>query len=79
MKMDIVRAWKDKLYRESLSTEERTWLPAHPAGAIEMTNEDLGIIVGGVFSKSTIDTCCATSCQLLCVPPSAVPCTQKCC
>ena len=32
----IIRAWKDVSYRQSLSEEEQALLPAHPAGAIEL-------------------------------------------
>ena len=33
--LQIVRAWKDETYRNSLTAEQRAALPAHPAGAIE--------------------------------------------
>lgn len=39
--LDIVRAWKDAEYRQSLSAEEQALLPEHPAGAIELTDEEL--------------------------------------
>ncbi len=32
MKFDVVRAWKDENYRQSLSEEQRRLLPANPAG-----------------------------------------------
>ena len=31
-KIDIIRAWKDEAYRQSLSEAERTRLPENPAG-----------------------------------------------
>jgi mersacidin/lichenicidin family type 2 lantibiotic len=37
----IVRAWKDETYRQSLSVEEQTMLPANPAGEIELTDAAL--------------------------------------
>ncbi len=43
---NIVRAWKDETYRQSLSTEEQTTLPANPAGAIELTEAQLAGICG---------------------------------
>lgn len=46
-KVDIVRAWKDAEYRCSLSAEELAHLPEHPAGAIELADEDLREAVGG--------------------------------
>jgi mersacidin/lichenicidin family type 2 lantibiotic len=47
-KIDVIRAWKDELYRNSLSEEERALLPENPAGLIELTDEDLGLAAGGV-------------------------------
>ena len=44
---DIIRAWKDANYRSSLSEHEQALLPAKPAGAIALTDEDLGMVVGG--------------------------------
>jgi mersacidin/lichenicidin family type 2 lantibiotic len=32
----IIRAWKDVRYRQSLSEEEQALVPAHPAGSIEL-------------------------------------------
>ena len=40
-KFDIVRAWKDAEYRQSLSSEEQELLPEHPAGSIELTDGQL--------------------------------------
>ena len=47
MNIDIVRAWKDAEYRESLSSEELALAPAHPAGEVELAEEDLLSISGG--------------------------------
>jgi mersacidin/lichenicidin family type 2 lantibiotic len=46
--VDIVRAWKDAAYRESLTEEQRALVPANPAGIIELTDDELGSISGGV-------------------------------
>lgn len=47
--MDIIRAWKDADYRNSLSEAERAALPAHPAGdLVALTDADLGLAVGGL-------------------------------
>jgi mersacidin/lichenicidin family type 2 lantibiotic len=43
----IIRAWKDLEYRQNLSEEEREHLPANPAGAIELTDEELDMAAGG--------------------------------
>ena len=46
--LDIIRAWKDKTYRNSLSADELAQLPEHPAGAIELTNDELASVEGGL-------------------------------
>lgn len=45
MKFDIVRAWKDETYRQSLSEEQLQMLPANPAG--EMSEAELAMVCGG--------------------------------
>jgi mersacidin/lichenicidin family type 2 lantibiotic len=46
-KKDVIRAWKDPVYRASLSPEELAQLPAHPAGVIELGDEQLEARVSG--------------------------------
>ncbi len=46
----IVRAWKDQEYRQNLSAAERADVPAHPSGMIELTDADLGVVSGGIFT-----------------------------
>ena len=48
----IIRAWKDPEYRQSLSEEEREHLPENPAGAIELTDEELDMAAGGSWRQS---------------------------
>ena len=43
----IIRAWKDPEYRLGLSEEDRAELPENPAGAIELTDEELDLATGG--------------------------------
>jgi mersacidin/lichenicidin family type 2 lantibiotic len=43
---NIVRAWKDETYRQSLSSEEVAMLPANPAGEIELTDVELAAVCG---------------------------------
>jgi mersacidin/lichenicidin family type 2 lantibiotic len=50
---DIIRAWKDPQYRASLDVAERTLLPAHPAGLIELDDAYLDGIVGGQRAPGT--------------------------
>ncbi len=47
MKFDIERAWKDETYRQSLSYEQFSLLPANPAGELELSESDLHSIYGG--------------------------------
>ncbi len=41
MKLDVVRAWKDPLYRAGLSVRELEAVPSHPAGLAELTDAQL--------------------------------------
>ncbi|HEY4035154.1 MAG TPA: mersacidin/lichenicidin family type 2 lantibiotic [Ktedonobacteraceae bacterium] len=43
---NIVLAWKDETYRQSLSVEEQAVLPANPAGEVELTDAALEGICG---------------------------------
>ncbi|HEY0753110.1 MAG TPA: mersacidin/lichenicidin family type 2 lantibiotic [Ktedonobacteraceae bacterium] len=45
MKFDIVRAWKDEVYRQSLNKKQRNKLPVNPAG--ELTEAEMERVVGG--------------------------------
>ncbi len=60
MQIDIVRAWKDEAYRQSLSEEERRNLPENPVGEIELTDTDLEAIYGG---QSTAVVGCSVACH----------------
>jgi mersacidin/lichenicidin family type 2 lantibiotic len=48
----IIRAWKDVEYRLSLSEVERAQLPDHPAGLVELTEQELSPVGGGVYVTS---------------------------
>ena len=47
---NVVRAWKDEVYRQSLSTEEQAMLPINPAGETELTDRELEAISGAYDS-----------------------------
>jgi mersacidin/lichenicidin family type 2 lantibiotic len=51
-KNDLIRAWKDPLYRSTLGPEELSALPAHPAGIIELRDEDLRGIGGAIITTA---------------------------
>ena len=48
--LQIVRAWKDEAYRNSLTQAQRDQLPAHPAGTIEFVR-------GAVAAKTNGSKC----------------------
>jgi len=43
---NVVRAWKDATYRQSLSAEEQAQLPENPAGGFELTDTELEAVYG---------------------------------
>ncbi len=47
MEFDIVRAWKDAQYRQSLSAEQQALLPENPVGDFELTEDELDAVNGG--------------------------------
>ena len=54
---DIIRAWKDEEYRESLSETERAALPQHPAGQIELSDAELETVAGGIVPSAKVSYC----------------------
>lgn len=57
--VDIIRAWKDKAYRSTLTPEELASLPAHPAGPVPLPDESLDFVGG---------SCTQYTCLLTCLP-----------
>jgi mersacidin/lichenicidin family type 2 lantibiotic len=57
--IDIIRAWKDEEFRNSLSEEQKAQLPDNPAGLVELADEDLNAVAGGCGSGGFI--CTATA------------------
>ncbi len=53
---EIIRAWKDEEYRMSLSESDRAALPAHPAGIVELSDEELSGVAGGFMPSVTCTT-----------------------
>lgn len=66
---DIIRAWKDEEYRNSLSEEQRAHLPENPAGMVELPDTDMERIAGGanqtesLFCVRTVTNTCGGLCQ----------------
>ena len=42
----VVRAWRDPEYRSTLSPEQLAALPSHPAGLIELSDDQLASASG---------------------------------
>jgi len=73
--IDIIRAWKDQDYRNSLTSAELASIPANPVGLIELTDEDLGRASGGSgpFASMATLRCCTMltgGCDTPCSWPS---------
>ena len=47
MQIDIIRAWKDEDYRNSLTEEQRRELPENPVGEAELNEIELALAAGG--------------------------------
>ena len=45
--VNVVRAWKDEEYRQSLTEAERAALPENPAGLLDLAESDLQQAEGG--------------------------------
>jgi mersacidin/lichenicidin family type 2 lantibiotic len=74
--LDIIRAWKDEEYRLSLSEAERDQLPAHPAGVIELAEEDLAGVGGGGSGSGGSGSQCR-SVKILGSPPLQLRCHYR--
>jgi len=56
--VDVVRAWKDPVYRASLSSNELARIPASPVGMSEIDPNELGEVVGAAGPGSRKKTRC---------------------
>jgi mersacidin/lichenicidin family type 2 lantibiotic len=45
---NIIRAWKDEAFRNSLSDKAQALLPENPAGLVQLTDTELGAAGGGI-------------------------------
>ena len=60
--VNMIRAWKDAEYRASLSAEELAALPANPAGMVELPEDEMANVSGGL---SYFTGTCGRVCQVL--------------
>lgn len=56
-KIDIIRAWRDEEYRNSLTPEQLAGLPESPAGIATVDDTALRSITGGVRSSIPYPDC----------------------
>lgn len=60
-KIDVIRAWRDEEYRDSLTEQERSSLPENPAGMATVDDSALRSVGGAVtirFCGTTfVDSC----------------------
>lgn len=61
--IDIIRAWKDSEYRDSLTEEQKAQLPDNPAGTIHLTDEQMGTITGGGMTSDLFSFTCNPDCS----------------
>ncbi|MEZ4726144.1 MAG: mersacidin/lichenicidin family type 2 lantibiotic [Caldilineaceae bacterium] len=73
--INLIRAWKDAEYRATLSAEELATLPQHPAGLVELPEEEMAAVAGG---RSYFTGTCGRVCQIL-TPSTAAIFPPSCC
>jgi len=56
-RFDVIRAWKDKAYRQSLSDADRARLPENPAGSVELTETEAAAVVGQLANCGCTGAC----------------------
>ena len=60
-KIDVVRAWRDEEYRDSLTEAERASLPENPAGVATVDDTALRSVSGGLTVRCNgttfVDSC----------------------
>ena len=64
--IDIIRAWKDEDYRNSLSAAQRAALPKNPAGMVELSDSDMGKVAGGLATFTQACTMTTAKCDTPC-------------
>jgi mersacidin/lichenicidin family type 2 lantibiotic len=64
-KLDIIRAWKDELFRKSLSSDQQALLPENPAGEIILSDEEMIHVNGGIVSTDNPRGCKSTETLIL--------------
>ena len=63
---EIINAWRDEDYSSSLSEEQRSQLPENPVGMIELSDEDMEVVAGGLNFNS-FGGCNVDSNSIVCI------------
>ena len=58
--IDVVRAWRDEEYRNSLTEDQRASLPENPAGFSTVDDAALRSLTGGCGRMTTFVSSCVT-------------------
>lgn len=65
-KLDIIRAWKDELFRKSLTSDQQALLPEHPAGEMVLSEKEMASINGGILTETQFCITDLAGCSKLC-------------
>lgn len=77
-KLDIIRAWKDSHYRDSLSATDLSLIPDNPAGSVSLTDCELQLVAGAETAGNNTSGCCQSApCCGTCGSNSSGCCSRK--
>ena len=54
MNADLIRAWKDEMYRDGLTADQLAAMPANPAGVLELSEDELAGVDGALTPLITV-------------------------
>jgi len=69
---DIVRAWRDPVFRASLSEAQRAQLPENPAGMIDLSGTALNAVAGGCGTGTGTSCGSGSSSECGCGDPTLI-------
>lgn len=59
--VDVLKAWTDTEYFDSLTDAQKAEVPANPAGSVDLSIADLGSVSGARMAASCTGCCCCYS------------------
>jgi mersacidin/lichenicidin family type 2 lantibiotic len=74
MKKKILEAWRNEEYYLSLSAEERSQIPEHPSGLLDIEDDVLKSITGGCAYATINKAGCTGESSGICTPCGAIDC-----